>query len=366
MNKLCYVTSFLDLNRENWKSFSRGFDKYFSDFLPYVELFKNNTSEEHELMVFIDKKHFERVNKACKGVSNIRVIPIDRNFLSTISPLWQRLDKEREVMESGNYKSLIPHRLNFPEHYNPEYTLINHAKIDIIMYATRFTDSRYFCWSDFGYFSYPERIPKRLIDIELLDKERINYTLISEPTDEDKDVLYTLQNAPERIGGFFFFGNRYVLRAYQTLFHKVHESLQKQGIVDDDQHLALRCYFLKPSLFKLHNLGGWHKALTHFQKRDWKLHIDAKKRSKEYDVIDTTSQELEETLKKHLWSFQEIHDFGSNNIEKLFSRLNPNGYYILYDATKEALLKFDKTEIKKLHTSIINQGNLIVRKDWSQ
>ena len=60
------------------------------------------------------------------------------------------------------------------------------------------------------------------------------------------------------------FGNKYNLLKYQRLYHLVHSKLQENYIVDDDQHIALRCYFEYEDMFKLYTLG-WHKALKHFQ-----------------------------------------------------------------------------------------------------
>ncbi len=168
-------------------------------------------------------------------------------------------------MNSEYYKSLISHR-DVPECHIPEYTLINHSKIDFMIEASKLKNSEFFCWIDFGYFALKERIPLNLVDINKLDKNRINYTLINPIDNRDSDVLYTLRNAPERIGGFFFFGERNVLKEYQELYHFVLKEFQYDyNIADDDQHLVLRCYVKQPDLFALHYLGGWHRALCHFQ-----------------------------------------------------------------------------------------------------
>ena len=39
-SKICYVTAFLDLDRKNWKSYSRSWEKYLNDFMPYLYLFE--------------------------------------------------------------------------------------------------------------------------------------------------------------------------------------------------------------------------------------------------------------------------------------------------------------------------------------
>jgi len=38
-------------------------------------------------------------------------------------------------MSSGKYKMIVRHRLNYPETIFPEYTCINHSKIDFVKYT---------------------------------------------------------------------------------------------------------------------------------------------------------------------------------------------------------------------------------------
>jgi hypothetical protein len=267
MDRVCYVTCFLDINRGNWHHFRRTTEEYFTRFQPLLDLFITHPdSPKYDLVIFIDKHHVSKLNVG-SFPSNIIVQEIDEEYLSENSVLWRRVGREKEIMESEGYKSIVRHRLCHPEHHDPKYTLINHCKVDCLNLAMSFTDATHFCWVDFGYFQHSQTIPKNFIDIEKLDKDKINYTLIN-PIDhtQDDDVIYQLQSAPDKVGGFFFFGSREVLSVYQNLYHSVHEQMQAQNIVDDDQHLTLRCYFANPSLFSFHHLGEFHRALTHFQK----------------------------------------------------------------------------------------------------
>lgn len=265
--KLCYVTAFLDIEREKWIYFQRSFEKYFDSFTILVDLFKKNYTPDYELIVFIDEKHYDRILNVVNNIVGITVIKIDNTFMQNNIPIWKRLEKETEIMNSDTFKNLLSHRLKYPEHNNPKYTLINHAKIDFVNLAIEKSNAEYFCWVDFGYFQNKNTVPEKLIDVNLLNKEKVNYTLINPLSDNDKSVFYTIMNAPERIGGFFFFGNRKVLKEYQTLFHQVHLWFQENNLADDDQHIALQCYFKNPELFYLHSLGEWHKALISFQRK---------------------------------------------------------------------------------------------------
>jgi len=258
--KVCYVTAFYDLNRSTWSRFARTTSVYIKSFLPLIPLVEEDANAE--CIVFLDDRH--RVPELDETHS-FRIIPINKEVLSTLH-CWSTLDRERAIMESREFQELIPDRLHFPEHSIPEYTLINHSKVDFIREAMKYTDAPYFAWIDFGYFQLPQRIPQRLLDTTLLNNERINYTTIQPYQPLYSNILYTLRYAPECIGGFFFFGSREKMIEYRQLYHQVLAMFQEQyAIADDDQHIALVCYTKQPELFTLHNLGGWHRALTHFQ-----------------------------------------------------------------------------------------------------
>lgn len=285
MTKICYVSAFLDIGRDEWKSFTRTFDQYLESFLPYIHLFKSHHGINNEkwcMVLYIDKKHFSVVKEKIEEIYEkmpITMIPIDEEFLENNLPIWTRLGREKEILDSKEYKTRYVHRLNFPENSNPKYTMINHAKIDFVAHTIHNVDqtSEYFCWTDFGYFKSEELIPKSLLSLEKLDKNFVNYTLINDLTDMDAVVSYTMDHAPEKIGGFFFFGDRDKLIQYQRLYHYVHLHFQSLNIVDDDQHMALRCYYTSPDLFKLHMLGKWHMAHIFFQHKHHDVCIYNKK-----------------------------------------------------------------------------------------
>ena len=262
---ICYVTAFLDLNRDKLKKFSRSFSTYLLHFLPLVRLMKK---ENESLVIFIDEKHFNIIQRYCQDNPKIILIKINRNYLRENSIVWRMLDREKIIMNSQEFKNLIGGRILYPEHNNPEYTMINHAKIDFVNLAIQNTKSQfpYYAWIDFGYFQKIDNIPNSLLDINKLHPTRITYTLINKLNELDENVLYTLLVAPERIGGFFFFGKKETLIEYQKLYHDMLKMFQDSGIADDDQHVALRCYYKNPDMFDLVYLGGWHKALTQFQK----------------------------------------------------------------------------------------------------
>ncbi len=254
MNKtICHVTAFLDINRESWATFSRSFETYIENFTRIVNSISTN---EGNMIVFIDEKHHQRVHSITKDNRRIIVIPINDVFMRENIWAWGLLENETKIMSSAPYKTLMKDRLKFPEHNNPKYTLINHAKIDFVYLTSTITSAHVLCWIDFGY----QKFPDSMIDLDAHDLTKINYNIINPINEKDGDIMYTMLNAPERVGGGFFIGHRDILGKYQELYHSQLKEMQALNLADDDQHLVLRCYFSNPALFKFHH-RGWHNIM---------------------------------------------------------------------------------------------------------
>lgn len=266
---LTYITLYYDINRGEWENiFNRTFQKYLNDFTNLVQLFKNNiNNRENNMIIYIDAKYYDTIKKVCEGVPTIKLIKIDIDFLYKHTS-WFKLPIETSIMKSSEYKSLISHRMYFPENSIPTYTMIMHCKIDFLVHALSQTDSKYLCWVDFGYCSQEKYIPKNFIDLKKIESDRVNFTIINKVEEIDKNINYTLRNAPDVVDGGFYILHRKNVRKYAELYHEVHNSFHRLKIVDDDQHLTLQCFFAVPTLFKFHHLRDWHNAMVHFQKED--------------------------------------------------------------------------------------------------
>ena len=276
MTSCCYVSAYFDIGRKNWTKFKRTFNDYLTFFSPFVDLLDTETAEGDEMIVFIDSRHYEELDNLIKSKppSNITLIKLTEDLLNTL-PMWKTLPKETEIMQNPEFRKLLGIRSHFPEHNYPEYTLINHCKIDFVsrVIDLNLSNCEVYSWLDFGYFSKIKNIPDRLLDLTKFDLNKINYTLI-EPLDEmDTDVIYTLVNGLERIGGFFFLGNKNVLKQYQTLYHEVLDYFQNVlNIADDDQALVLQCFNRRPDLFSFNTENlGWHRVLVSNQKTPLKI-----------------------------------------------------------------------------------------------
>lgn len=264
MNNICYVTAFLDIGRNDWKHFNRSVETYFNSFLNLCNLFDKT---ENKLIIFLDDKYEIKGEK-----ENINVIKINEDFLKSNFIIWNRIEEEKRIMESENYKNLINHKLHCPEHNNYKYTLINHSKIEFIEFAIKKNpEFKYFSWIDFGYLSEKERIPKSLIELKNINQNilkkienNICFMLLNYIDYRDENSYYTLINAPEKVCGTFFIGKRQNLLKYYNLYLEEYYLLQKSEIVDDDQHLVLNCYFKSPELFHFFKIQNWRNIMKFF------------------------------------------------------------------------------------------------------
>ncbi len=271
---IIYTTCFYDIGRSDWEEFHRTFEEYLAEFEPFVELFRGEDPKEHKLRVYIDSRHVGKMS-ACSEVENIQLISIDEEWLKK-NTRWKDLEEERAVLESAEFQDLVGKRARFPECRSAEYTMINHIKVDLLMQSYYFDVTgdlakNFLAWVDFGFFKkgHLEKgaenyIPKRLLDSSLFDPHRINYTLINPIEGRDFEIFYTLQNAPEKVAGYFFILRADLMCRYQQLYQTALSEFRAQGYADDDQHLVLRCYWRQPDLFKF-RLLPWHTALVKFQ-----------------------------------------------------------------------------------------------------
>jgi hypothetical protein len=264
-DSLCLVTSFMDIGRDGWKVYSRTVDEYFTSFMPYIYL-------NHDVVVFMDDRHVQLlisfVNQL-KPIANIIIIPINWKWMRTYIHAYSKIDTEQRIMDSIKFQKFIWHRKDCPETYCPEYNIMQHSKIDFVCYAidNKLSDAVYFAWTDFGYFKNDAMMygkNKNKLDINKFKLDKINFQTINPVDEDDKNIAYTLTYAPEKIGGFFYLGDSRLLKEYQQLYHEIYDEIHGLGLVDDDQHFMLRCYFRKKELFYLWDLGGWHKIYTTF------------------------------------------------------------------------------------------------------
>jgi hypothetical protein len=268
MSDITLVTLFYNIGRETWGLYPRKVVEYLAAFETFLEY-------DYKMIIFVDYRYFDELNEKVKNskFNNKMLIPINEQWLLDNLWSWSKLEREAEIMQSTKYKTLVSHRIdrNYPENVNPNYTILTHSKIDVVNYVidNDLTDDEYLAWVDFGYFYNKvndEFLPKSTLDLNKFDLDKVNLCLINPIEERDKDIIYTLQYAPEKIGAYFFFANKSKFKEFQESCHRWLDTFQHLGIADDEQGIWIQCYFEDPELFKLHVFYKWHQALKVFSK----------------------------------------------------------------------------------------------------
>jgi hypothetical protein len=242
----CFVTAFYDIGRKNWEHYKRSEDEYLSFFYNLIQM-------NIPLVVFIDQRYYERVEAACSGLrpANLytKIIPIDDAFLRENIKSWSYIERERSIMNSELYKRVISHRKSCPETHVPEYTCINHAKIDFVKYAIENIvngdgdDTKYVGWVDFGYIRKLSDMPSDKVFVyDALKNNHVNMIFNNDIDEFDSDPYFTLIFAPEKITGPFWFGSKEALLKYWEKYHATVQKLHNIGVADDDQAIVLNAF----------------------------------------------------------------------------------------------------------------------------
>ena len=252
------VTALIDLGREKWPYFQRRFDYY----LYYsVQLLRMNVP----LVAYVDDRVIDFARHHRRGKEHMtRFIHV-----ANVTELegYRHYDRISAIMTSAEFVDANP-LLRHPEGFSPEYNVLMNSKLSLLRRATaenRF-GTRYFFWTDMAYGHGHDIYPKscswaprsimtgdRITYIELYDLRRIS----------SFRTIYKQKVAPFMNGGFFG-GSSAAIDDYYHLYNAVFEDLLDENVVDDDQTVAVACYFRRPQLFNLVT-GSWYSTFTLFK-----------------------------------------------------------------------------------------------------
>jgi hypothetical protein len=289
---LTLVSAFYDIGRASWNILQRSVDVY-------IEVFEHYRHLPYPIILFMDDRYLDKI----PAWPQLTIIPINRQWLEREIWAWQQLERERSIMETESFKEIVRYRTLIPrsdseyinpkpglvpEAYIPEYTVINHAKIDFVGHAVQngLVTTQWVAWSDFGYFCCTENldIPIRPINFQHFKADKVTYGLLNKLNDQDFDVKNTLTFAPIRIAGAFFIATPDIMLVYQALYHSQVQEFQNMGIADDDQHLVLRCIYASSNLFDLRLM-----TLSHIHFHTFASKSGGKKYAVELSISKTTA-----------------------------------------------------------------------------
>ena len=264
------ITGFYDIGRSDWNlQFKRKSEEYIESFAVFLRY-------DYAMVIYMDSRYIDILKKmidASPHGKNKILIAIDEEWMSKNIWAWSKLSREREIMNSDSYRNLIPHRIaaEYPENVNPLYTIITHSKIDFVCHAieNKIALSDMIAWIDFGYFynkTEEKHIPGKAFDLSKFDSTAVNLCGLNQIEYRDRDALYTLAHAPEKICAYLFAATAENMKQFQSQCHTALELYQANGIADDEQALWLLCYFANIERYRIHYFPEWHVGLKHFTK----------------------------------------------------------------------------------------------------
>ena len=171
-----------------------------------------------------------------------------------------------QSVEFGSDNALLTH----PEGFSAEYNILMNSKLSLLHSAAEENHFRsaYFFWVDAGYGHGKDVFPKSCTwaprNLMRANDDRVTYIQLVDLTLIESVHSIYKKPLPPFINGGFFGGSQKALDEYYNLHKTVFDDLLRHNMVDDDQTVAVACYFAKPELFNMVP-GSWYDAFNMFQ-----------------------------------------------------------------------------------------------------
>lgn len=246
-NKICFVTAFFDIGRDNFEFNSRKKIEYFKYFENLIKM--NNIN----LVVFIEENDYDLTKNICSNsLSNIIIKIVNRNEIKS----WNYNNRIKQILLSDNFKKLIVDRnKNDIETTNADYLTINNCKTDFIKLVidNKLIDCEFYAWIDFGLIRNLKYLPESLyFNLKNIDKNLIHFMSHDYWNEKiQKSEIDLIKDGSVYIMGGFFIGEKKNLLRLNELFHNTLNDYLNNNIIDDDQSI----YYIinqKYNILKLH------------------------------------------------------------------------------------------------------------------
>jgi len=249
---LCLITMYIDINRDKWVYLNRDYKDYFNGFLPFTKF-------EHDIIVFMDEKHYDEFILLLKdniNNNNITVIKINYEFLNKNLHAFSLLENERNILIDPKFKEnyVDKHRLLNPEYNYCEYNILTHSKIDLLAYCieNNLTEAKNIAWVDFGYFksSQPHIVPLSYeINTDIFNLNKVIICVYDYINKEDSFLSRLNHRHPRRPAAGFFGARRDKILEFQKMYHNVLHLFQNKGIALLEEVIFAICCTLNAELF---------------------------------------------------------------------------------------------------------------------
>ena len=176
---------------------------------------------------------------------------------------YQYINDIRHIMNAEAFKREHPF-LHHPEGFSAEYNILMNSKFSMLSEAAALNvfNTSHFYWIDMAYGHgdssvFPEKCdwePSNIMYSESLS-DRITYIAINNISLLTNIHQIYKKDVPPFISGGFFGGSMKAVIKYYHIHLKMFRLFLLHKMIDDDQTLAILCYFEDTSLF--HFVKGW-------------------------------------------------------------------------------------------------------------
>lgn len=244
-----YVTALKNINRDLWTHFKRPLQEYYNGLTDLLNICPN-------CVAFLDDDAFKYASSLeLPNKNQYKLFPYDED--NTF--LGKYLETEQKIMSSDNYNSLIQHRRHHPEHFCPEYNLVNHNKAIFLKKAAEmFPNYDYYVWIDVHYTRFNDNNNRMPTSIHHLPIDKISICSFLQnneiPHMNAKEVAIT---AHEIFQGSMFVVPKHKIEDFYNAYIYELESSYQQNVADDDQAIHQLLYTRLPSLYHIVHNSKW-------------------------------------------------------------------------------------------------------------
>lgn len=257
MDDITIVTGFFNINRDNWKKFERGVEKYFDDFSFWARLHNN-------LVVYVEnEEHARRVKRIREGYNLAdKTEVIVTGDCTKICP--DVYDSIHAV--ASNKKQKYCHMLpENPESWNADYCYVTGIKTWCVQDAVkRDLTTDVVAWIDFGYgHGHQSWENENDFDIKwTYDFPEDKITFFSIKPLDDTPLIFTIVSMDTYLTGGLMVGPAGLWEEFWNEMKLSILSLNRVGLMDDDQQIMQMCYMAHPERYHIFPNGGAEEDQT--------------------------------------------------------------------------------------------------------
>ncbi len=262
MSKITIVTAFININRDNWKEFGRTEEQYFNYFKLWAKL-------KNDIIVYVENSDLaERVleYRSSLGLKDKTKVVIVNDFTNIDQQLYNSIKNTAQ----NKYHKIFRTKPNNPEVWNYDYDYIMMMKMWCVSNAIeRGIAEGMIAWVDFGYLHGGDDISSKSnfnFEWEYEFNQKMN--LFSIQKLDERPIFEIVQSMNTYIMGTIIVGPEMLWPTFWKMMRNNMLSLNKCGLVDDDQSIILMCYRENRDMFCI-NESSWGLPIKQFGGNDY-------------------------------------------------------------------------------------------------